>query len=121
MKTNNDFSVHSAVVAHAVVAHASQRGNQRNVTLGSVTYYAMMLLTTATAWAEDVRMAYTVTFNTSTQKTTLTRSGGNYESVTWDYISGTNGTQWNAGATHGVDDEYDITNQGIMEWLRAAS
>ena len=66
MKTNNDLSAHSAkglgavvahaVVAHAVVAHASQRGNQRNVTLGSVTYYAMMLLmmllTTATAWAQ---------------------------------------------------------------------
>ena len=70
MKTNNDLSAHSAkglgaVVAHAVVAHAipadaptrslSQRGNQRNVTLGSVTYLRaammllMMLLTTATA------------------------------------------------------------------------
>ena len=95
MKTNNDLSAHSAkglgaVVAHAVVAHAipadaptrslSQRGNQRNVTLGKatgrrallgngVTYYnvtlgsvthymraamvlLMMLLTTATAWAD---------------------------------------------------------------------
>ena len=44
MKTNKEFSAHSAVVAHEVVAHASQRGNQRNVTLGSVTHYAMMLL-----------------------------------------------------------------------------
>ena len=65
MKTNNDFSAHSAKGLGAVVAHASQRGNQRNVTLGSVTYYnvtlgsvtylraamvlLMMLLTTAKA------------------------------------------------------------------------
>ena len=69
----------------------------------------MMLLTTATAWAEEVTALYAVTFNTTTKKTTLTHNGGNYESVTWDYISGANGTPWNAGATHGVDDEYDIT------------
>ena len=69
----------------------------------------MMMLTTATAWAEEVMALYAVTFNTKTQKTTLTHNGGNYESVTWDDISGTNSTPWNAGATHGVDDEYDIT------------
>jgi hypothetical protein len=81
----------------------------------------MMLLTATTAWAEEVQALYAVTFNTTTKKTTLTHNGGNRESVTWDYMSGTNPTPWNAGATHGVDDEYDITNQGIMEWLRAAS
>ena len=69
----------------------------------------MMMLTTATAWAEEVTAVYIVTFNTTTHKTTLTHNGGNYESVTWDYISGINSTPWNAGATHGVDDEYDIT------------
>ena len=65
MKTVNDFLAHSAVVAHAsqrgnqstvIVGDASQRRSQRTVTLGSVTYYAMMLLmmllTTATAWAQ---------------------------------------------------------------------
>ena len=87
MKTNNDLSAHSAkglgaVVAHAVVAHAipadaptrslSQRGNQRNVTLGSVTYYAMMLLmmllTTATAWAfkTETPTLYTISRNSHT-------------------------------------------------------
>ena len=69
MKTNNDFSAHSAKGLGAVVAHASQRGNQRNVTLGSVTYLRaammllMMLLTTATAWAEDVPAVYALTFD----------------------------------------------------------
>ena len=111
MKTNNDFSAHSAkglgaVVAHAVVAHAipadaptrslSQRGNQRNVTLGKatgrrallgngVTYYnvtlgsvthymraammlLMMLLTTATAWAfkTETPTLYTISRNSHT-------------------------------------------------------
>ena len=84
MKTNNDFSAHSAKGLGAVVTHASQRGNQRNgslsrslsqrgnqrnVTLGSVTYLRaammllMMLLTTATAWAEDVPAVYALTFD----------------------------------------------------------
>ena len=69
----------------------------------------MMLLTATTAWAEEVMVPYAVTYNTTKEITTLTHNGGNYESVTWDYISGTNSTPWNAGATHGVDDEYDIT------------
>ena len=69
----------------------------------------MMLLTATTAWAEEVMVPYAVTYNTTTKKTTLTHNGGNYESVTWDYMSGINSTPWNAGATHGVDDEYDIT------------
>ena len=67
----------------------------------------MMLLTATTAWAEEVMVPYAVT--STTKKTTLTHNGGNYESVTWDYISGTNSTPWNGGATYGVDDEYDIT------------
>ena len=69
----------------------------------------MMLLTTATTWAEEVMVPYAVTYNTTTKKTTLTHNGGNHESVTWNYMSGTNSTPWNGGATHGVDDEYGIT------------
>lgn len=69
----------------------------------------VLLLTATTAGAEEIMAVYALTYSTSTQKTTLTHNGGNYESVTWDYISGTNSTPWNAGATHGVDDEYDIT------------
>ncbi len=69
----------------------------------------MMLLTATTAWAEEVMVPYAVTYNTTTKKTTLTHNGGNHESVTWDYMSGTNSTPWNGGATHGVDDEYGIT------------
>jgi len=56
MKTNKEFSAHSAVVAHEVVAHASQRGNQRNVTLGSVTHYAMMLLTIENIFCGGVKL-----------------------------------------------------------------
>ena len=69
----------------------------------------MMLLTATTAWAEEVMAVYAVTCNTTTKKNTLTHNGGNRESVTWDYMSGTNSTPWNGGATHGVDDEYGIT------------
>ena len=69
----------------------------------------MMLLTATTAWAEEVMVPYAVTYNTTTKKTTLTHNGGNHESVTWNYMSGTNSTPWNGGATHGVDDEYGIT------------
>ena len=69
----------------------------------------MMLLTATTAWATEVTAVYALTYSTLTQKTTLTHNGGNYESVTWDYMSGTNSTPWNGGSTHGVDDEYDIT------------
>ena len=68
----------------------------------------MMMLTATTAWAEEVQALYALTFNTSTQKTTLMRNNGNNERVTWDYISGTNSTPWNAGYSYGVDDEYDI-------------
>ena len=69
----------------------------------------LMLLTATTAWAVEVMVPYAVTYNETTKKTTLTHNGGNYESVTWDYMSGTNSTPWNGGVTHGVDDEYGIT------------
>ena len=68
----------------------------------------MMLLTTASALAEEVMAVYVLYCNTTTKKTTLYNNSSK-ESVTWDFTLGQNENPWNAGATHGVDDEYDIT------------
>lgn len=69
----------------------------------------LMMLTTATAWA-DVTAVYAVTCNTTTNKTTLIRNGGSGESVTWNFVvSGLDKYPWAKNASHGVDDEYDIT------------
>ena len=69
----------------------------------------VMMLMTATAWAEEVTPQYMVSCNTMMKETTLTRSNGSGQKATWAFTSGMNENPWNAGATHGVDDEYDIT------------
>ena len=68
----------------------------------------MMLLTTASAWAEEVTLVYNVTCQTTMtpHTTTLARSGDSSKKITWNF---SNGYPWAANASHGVDDEYDIT------------
>ena len=70
----------------------------------------LMLLTTASAWAEDVKVMYTVSYapivGTPPFTTTLARSDGSGTKDTWDF--GTGWSPWIAGESHGVNDEYDI-------------
>ena len=70
----------------------------------------LMLLTTASAWAEDVKVMYTVSYapkvGTSAFTTTLARSDGSGTKDTWDV--GTGWSPWKADESHGVNDEYDI-------------
>ena len=71
----------------------------------------LMLLTTASAWAGEVQVMYTVSYaqkvgTTSTFTTTLARLDGSGTKDTWDF--GTGWSPWKADESHGVNDEYDI-------------
>ena len=100
MKANNDFSAHLAKgLGGASVSRAAMM-------------LLMMLLTTASAWAGDVQVTYTVSYaqkvgTTSTNTTTLARSDGSGTKDTWDF--GTGWSPWAANASHGVNDGYGIT------------
>ena len=141
MKTNNDFSAHSPKGLGAVVAHASQRGNQstvivgdaipeqssptrslsqrgnqRNVTLGSVTHYnvtlgdvthyvraammlLMMLLTATTAWAFKAETtSYSISFDNSSGKFQIKAGSTVTDSWTASVTSGN--IYWKEKETH---------------------
>ena len=71
----------------------------------------LMLLTTATAWADDISVTYTFSYTSgalgANRHGHITRQDNTKLTTEWNH--GTYGVLWPKNETHGVDDEYDIT------------